>query len=282
MRKLMVVFAHPDDEGIISGSLAHYARRDTEVMLVCTTRGEAGEISDPALGTPETLGAVRQRELEKACEIIGIQQLEFLAYRDSGMADTPENEDPRALIQADPAQVTPQIASLMRQFEPDVVVTFEPFGWYGHPDHVVTGQWATAAFHQVRETTVSSDGPAIWQPQRLFHAVMRISEFRDMFLAAIAAGYVEKAPFSDRPLNEKQLAAEAAVTHVLPVPEFYDIKQAAMQAHRTQFGANSPFRNIPRELRLQALGHEYYIQVFPPPPENLTEKPRSDLFAGLS
>ena len=94
MQKLMAIFAHPDDEGAIGGTLARYANNGTEVTLVCGTRGEVGEISDPSLATPETLGEVRQKELEAACAVMGIHNLEFLNYRDSGMVDTPENEDP--------------------------------------------------------------------------------------------------------------------------------------------------------------------------------------------
>ena len=91
MQKIMAIFAHPDDEGAVAGTLAMYASQGMEVTLVCATRGEAGEISDPALATAETLGTVRQKELEAACEILGIQQLYFLDYCDSGMAGTAEN-----------------------------------------------------------------------------------------------------------------------------------------------------------------------------------------------
>ena len=83
---VLTYFAHPDDEGAIAGTLTRYARNGTEVSLICATKGEAGEISDPSLATPENLDQVRTAELQAACDIIGIRQLEFLGYRDSGMA----------------------------------------------------------------------------------------------------------------------------------------------------------------------------------------------------
>ena len=141
MKKIMAIFAHPDDEGMMGGSLAHYAKNGADVMLVCGTRGAVGEISDPTLATPETLGIVRQKELESACATLGIQHLHFLDYRDSGMQGTPPNEDPRALIQADVDEAKGKIMGLIRHFQPDVIVTFEQFGWYGRTDQIMIGKW---------------------------------------------------------------------------------------------------------------------------------------------
>ena len=178
MQKIMAIFAHPDDEGAIGGTLAAYARQGMEVTLVCTTRGEAGEISDPALATAETLGEVRQRELEAACQILGIEQLYFLDYCDSGMEGTAENGRPTAFMQADPVEVKGKLVGLMRQLEPDIVITFEPFGWYGHPDHIATSRWATEAYALAGNATAYPDKGAAWQPQRLFHAVIPPSTTR--------------------------------------------------------------------------------------------------------
>ncbi len=281
MRKLMVIFAHPDDEGAIAGTLAYYARQGVDVTLVCATRGEVGEISDPSLATPETLAEVRQRELETACDLLGIQHLEFLDWRDSGMDGTPENEDPRALVQADPDEVTEQLVGLMRQYQPDVVITFEPFGWYGHPDHQVMSRWATAAYDLVGDAAAYSESGAAWQPGRLFHAVISFSKFREMIETAVKAGYLEEAGFGVDIPAEQQLKTETAVTHLIDIHDLFDTKHAAMMAHRTQFGKDNMFRKIPKELMLKASGNEHFIQVSPPPPAGLSENRLTDLFAGL-
>jgi LmbE family N-acetylglucosaminyl deacetylase len=281
MRKLMAVFAHPDDEGAIAGTLAHYARHDTEVTLVCATRGEVGEISDPSLATPETLAAVRQKELEMACALLGIEHLEFLDRRDSGMAGTPENEDPCALVQADPNEVMGQLVGLMRQYKPDVVITFEPFGWYGHPDHQVMSRWVTAAYDLVGDATAYPESGAAWQPQRLFHAVISFSKFRGMIETAVKAGYLKEAGFGIDIPAEQQLKTETAVTHLIDIRHLFDTKHAAMMAHRTQFGEDNLFRKIPKELMLKASGKERFIQVSPKPAKGLLQNRLTDLFTGM-
>ena len=282
MQKLMTIFAHPDDEGAIGGTLAYYARNGTEVTLVCATKGEAGEISDPALATPETLGEVREKELGAACDILGIVNLEFLERRDSGMDGTPENEDPRALVQADPDEVKAQLVEVMRRLKPDVVITFEPFGWYGHPDHQVVSRWATEAYDQVGDATAYPNSGEPWQPQRLFHAVIPFSKFREMIQTAVAAGYLDSEGFTNDLPEEQLLKTEAAVTHLINVHDLFDTKQEAMMSHRTQFGEDNMFSKIPKALQLQASGHEHFIQVSPVPEASLLESRSTDLFAGLS
>lgn len=274
----MAIFAHPDDEGAIAGTLAHYARNDAEIMLVCATRGEAGEISDPALATPENLGQVRQKELEEACRIIGIQHLEFLDYRDSGMEGTAENEDPRALIRADTVKFRAEIVSLIRQFLPEVVITFEPFGWYGHPDHKFVSKWVTEAFPLADDPAVDPEVRPAWQPRRLFHSVMPISKFRGMIEKGIEGGYIEESEFGDDIPVEQQLETEARVTHVLDVRKYFGTRMASMMVHRTQFGKDNFFRKLPDEMVLEATGKEYFIQVSPDLSPELTKKPLTDLF----
>lgn len=283
MRKLMAIFAHPDDEGAMGGTLAHYAS-DSEVMLVCATRGEVGEISDPALATRETLGAVRQQELEAACEALGIQHLAFLDFRDSGMVGTPENDDPRAFVQAEPAEAHKRIVKLIRSFKPDVVVTFEPFGWYGHPDHQAGSRWASEAYALAADPTAFADAGPAWQAQRLFHSVIKFSTFRAGLSEAVGAGFVsaEDLAFFDNIPQEMQAKTEAAVTHAIDVSAYFDQKQAATHAHKTQFGPDSFFVKVPADMLAKTMGQEHFIQVHPEPADNIGETPIDDLFAGLN
>lgn len=281
MKKLMAIFAHPDDEGAVSGALYYYATRGVEVTLVCATRGEVGEISDPSLATPETLGEVRQRELAKSCAALKVRNLEFLDFRDSGMVGTAENEDPRALIQANPDEAIGRIVGLMRQYQPDVIITFEPFGWYGHPDHQIISKWVTEAYAKASDPDAFPERGRPYQPQRLFYAVLPISAFQKIVQMAIEQGFIEEGGFgSDIPM-EQQLATETAVTHILDVNHLYDIKQTAMYAHQTQFGEDNLFRKLPKEVMNSVWGHEYFIQVLPTPSEERHENRLNDLFAGF-
>src|SRR5687767_1476631 len=123
---LMAVYAHPDDEVFgVGGAMGYYADRGVKTILVCATRGEVGEISDPALATPETLAEVREQELRCAASTLGVSELIFLDYRDSGMDGTPPNQDPRAFIQANPEEAIEKLVRLIRREQPQVVLTFE-------------------------------------------------------------------------------------------------------------------------------------------------------------
>src|SRR5438067_4798024 len=111
---LLVALAHPDDESLISGTIARYASR-MPVTMLCATRGEVGEIAPGTGATPETLGAVREQELRRACAFLGVSDVRFLGYRDSGMDGTPENKDRRAYVNASRDEVVAQLAAAFRE-----------------------------------------------------------------------------------------------------------------------------------------------------------------------
>src|SRR5437870_11536816 len=160
-KRLLGIFAHPDDEGTLSGAMLKYSTLDIETGLVCATRGEVGEIADPALATPENLGEVREGEMRAAAEVLGVHNLWFLKYRDSGMAGTPENQDPRSLAQASAAEVVGNLVEIIRQFRPQVLVTFDETGAYGHPDHIAIYRHTTSAFHAAADAVQYPElGPA--------------------------------------------------------------------------------------------------------------------------
>src|SRR5215471_7137199 len=133
-RRLLGVFAHPDDEVLCAGgTMARVAEAGAEVMIVSATRGERGQIRDPAAATRRTLGAVREAELRAAAAELGVQRVQVLSYPDG------------ALTQHRPA-LGAEIADIMRRFDPDTVVTFGADGGYGHPDHVAISRLTTQAF----------------------------------------------------------------------------------------------------------------------------------------
>src|SRR5947209_13744784 len=119
----MAVHAHPDDEAITTGGVfAKYSDEGLKTVLVCATRGEEGEIHDPDLDPEkarERLGSIREAELQRACEILGVQELHFLDYRDSGMVDTPANENLANFHNASPEEAVGRLVRIMRQTQPD-------------------------------------------------------------------------------------------------------------------------------------------------------------------
>jgi LmbE family N-acetylglucosaminyl deacetylase len=150
-RRLLGVFAHPDDEVFCAGgTIARAAEATAEVMIVSATRGEQGQIRDPTAATRRTLGAVRERELWAAAAELGAQHAHVLAYPDGN-------------LQHYRSSLGDAIADIMRQFDPDTVITFGADGGYGHPDHVAISEVTTETF---RSLVRHHD-----QGQRLYHAV---------------------------------------------------------------------------------------------------------------
>ncbi|MEO5951163.1 MAG: PIG-L family deacetylase, partial [Chloroflexia bacterium] len=133
---LLGVFAHPDDEQGMTGAFLRAHTQNIETGLICATRGELGEIAYPELGTPETLGTVREAEMRAAAEVANIDQLWFLDYRDSGMMGTPGNEDPTSFYRVNDDEALAKIVKIIRDFKPTLLVTFDATGGYGHPDHL--------------------------------------------------------------------------------------------------------------------------------------------------
>lgn len=138
--RILCVYAHPDDETFCSGgTLAKYAEQGAELMVISATRGQAGQIQDSAAATRRTLGAVREKELRRACKHLGVQQVECWDYMDGQLQD------------ANPVTLIGDVVRAIRRFRPDVVLTFDPTGAYGHPDHIAISHATT------RACTVSND-----------------------------------------------------------------------------------------------------------------------------
>ena len=277
MKRLLAVFAHPDDEGAIAGTLARYAHEDVQVTLVCATKGEAGEISDPSLATSQNLGSVREQELRCACEAIGISDLRLLGYCDSGMEGTDENELPTAFIQADPDEVKSKLVRIIRETKPQVVITFEPFGWYGHPDHIAAGRYTTEAFKLAGNPDAYPETGTPWSPSRLFHTVLLLSQFKAMVDYAQEHGIDLNFP-DEFPLKREEALA-AQITHRLDTQPYQEIKSAATACHRTQFGEDHLFRRVPQQIIWDSTRYEHFIQV--EPPLSPTSTPHDDHFDRL-
>lgn len=277
MKRLLAVFAHPDDEAAISGTLAFYSKQGALVTLACATRGEAGEISDPSLATPDNLGQVREAELRCACDLLGISSLRLLDYCDSGMEGTPENSIPTAFIQADPEEVRYKFVKLFREVKPHVVITFEPQGWYGHPDHVMVSRYTTEAFHLAGDPVAFPEAGQPWQPQRLYYAAF----LREYLKKLVDYGREQGKDVSnfDNSMLDEPDPLSGQVTHVMDVREFLEIKRTVVYCHRTQFDEDSIFSDIPAEVARDLWGNEYFIQA--EPPVEAERAPLPDLFSGI-
>ena len=267
-KRLLAVFAHPDDEAFgTGGTLARYAADGTHVTLVCATRGEVGEIADPDLATPDTLARVRETELRCAAQILGVDEVIFLGYRDSGMAGTPENDDSRAFVNIPDDEVIPRLVGIMRRLRPHVVVTFEPNGGYGHPDHIAVHRHTVAAFHASGDPAHYPDQGVVWQPERLFYAAIPRSFFHEMRdrLDAMGVDTSEFARFEEAGVGWPDDQIHVA----LDVTDTIEAKWAALECHRTQFGPNNLFRRLPEAEVKRMISREHFALAWPEPEPGL-------------
>ncbi len=247
--RIVAAFAHPDDEAFgTAGVLARAVSLGAGVTLVCATRGEVGEIAEGTGATPETLGAVREQELREAARALGIEDVRFLGYRDSGMAGTADNQDPRAFANAPADQVINQLEAILRETLPNVVLTFEPGGGYGHPDHMAISRHTTAAFERV-ESDLPPDAC-------LYYAAIRRGAIREMVERVRAAG-MEIGAFAGLDL-EKVGMPDEAITASVDVAPWLEPKKQALMAHRTQMATTGPFAQLPEDWRDRMMSRETF------------------------
>lgn len=263
MRCIVFVHAHPDDESLTTGgTMARYAAQGVRVCLVTCTNGEVGEIAEvPGLGPPDEirplLGEIRRAELEEACRQLGPVDLRMLGYHDSGMDGTPDNEEPHAFVQQDTGVVVDRIAQIFDEVRPQVLVTYNEYGGYGHPDHIRAHVAALAAAERCGIPKVYF---TVF-PKSLMRAA------QEMF---------GEGSFSDEDI-ERVGTDDELVTTEIDVAPYIDHKFRALQAHRTQLGTTKLFLDMPPEIRAMGFGVEHYQLIRPvPPPAKET-----DLFEGL-
>ncbi len=269
-KTLLAVFAHPDDEAFgVGGTLARYAARGVRVVLACATRGEAGQISDPSLATPENLGRVREEELRCAARALGVREVIFLGYRDSGMAGDRRNADPRAYVNAPDREVVGRLTALIRRLRPGAVITFEPDGGYGHPDHIAVSRHTTAAVRAAADPRAYPEAGPAWNGARLFYTALPRPFFRGLADLLRRRG-IESEWVSGRDPETLGLPEEA-ITHWIDVEGFVEAKWAALRCHRTQLGPNHLFFRLPEEEILPLLAREAFTLAWPEGAEQGTE-----------
>jgi len=192
---------------------------------------------------------------------MGVAELIFLDYRDSGMAGTPENEDPRAFTQVPADEVVCRLVEIMRRLRPHAVATFEPNGGYGHPDHIAIHNHTVRAFHLAADPGYHPElGPA-WQAERLFFSAIPRSFFREMRSEMQALGL--DTTDLDNFAEDSAGWPDEAVNVTVDVSSTVEAKWQALHCHRTQFGPGNLFRRMPDERVKRLMSREYFSLAWP-------------------
>lgn len=243
---ILLIFAHPDDESFIAaGTTARYVAEGVRVSLVCATLGQAGKMGNPPITTREQLPAVRERELRAACDILGIDLVSVLGYEDRHLAEAP------------PDRIREQLVRAIRRERPAIVITFDPNGANGHPDHVAISRFALDA------VTAAAD-PRGFRDAGAAHCVSRV-----VWTTPAAIAWRGEAP--------ERLAEHPAVDFLIDIGAWRERKVQALRAHRSQHLSVNRVWFEPKDSE-RLLSVEMFRLAWG---GVLAQRPEGDLFAGL-
>lgn len=281
-RAIVFVHAHPDDESLgTGGSIARYAADGAHVCVVTCTNGELGEIAYvPDLGPVDDvrarLGEVRTAELVEACRRLGPIDLRMLGFHDSGMAGTPENDDPKVFVNQELDAAAGKIVAIIRELRPQVLVTYNEIGLYGHPDHIRAHEAALKAVNDAADPSYGSGEPHLIE-KVYYTAVPKslLKAGRELW-SEMAGDHPDE--FFDEQEIERIATDDDVITTAIDVSAYVDRKFYALEAHRTQLGTTERFLAIPQEYRNLAFGTECYVRVRPAGDGGK----ETDLFAGVA
>lgn len=283
-KRLLLVHAHPDDETINNGiTMAKYAQEGAKVTLVTCTRGEEGEVlveelANLASNRDDKLGEHREIELKNAMKLLGIEDYRFLGapdkkWRDSGMIGTPQNERSDVFWQANLEEVAQELVKIILETKPQVLITYDEIGGYGHPDHIKANQVAMKA-----ADLAANQG---WKISKIYWNTMPrsviqngIEKMKEVGSSFFGAESADELPFAK---------PDELVSTVIRGVEYVPQKLEAMKAHATQIAVDGPFFALSNNLGLSVWGDDYYTLVKGEKSEPFDSEGREiDLFAGIN
>jgi len=290
-RRLLLVHAHPDDESIGTGAtMAKYVSQGAQVTLVTCTLGDEGEILVPGLAhlaahDQDKLAGHRLEELAQAMARLGVTDYRILggigAYRDSGMIGTAPNERPDCFWQADLLEAAKHLVKIIRETRPQVLVTYDDFGGYGHPDHIQAHRVATYASSLAAVASFAPELGSAWQISKLYWTAFPVSVIRAGIEALRASG--DESGFAAQDPEDIPFACpDELITTVVDGGEFVEQKLAALIAHETQINEDSGFFALSNNLGSKVMGSEYFRLAFGQLGSVDSAGHETDLFSGIS
>lgn len=276
-KTLLAVLAHPDDESFgLGGTLALYASKGYDVYYVCATRGEAGTVDEEHLKGFKDTAEMRTAELMKAAQALGLKEVFFLGYRDSGMPGTEPNQHPDAQINAPIDEVAGRVVKYIRDLKPEVVLTFDPIGGYKHPDHIHIHKATVLAFENSDNASFHPQAGDPFKPQALYYQVFPKGLLKAAVRLMPLFGKDPTKFGRNGDINIKELADVSFPIHVrLNVQSVSEAKRKASEAHASQGGMQ--MRRGLMGFITRFLGEkEDYMQAYPPVGDSFKRK--VDLF----
>lgn len=262
---LLAVLAHPDDETFgMGGTLALHARRGDNVYLVCATRGEVGTVDPEHMRNFKSIAELRESELRCAAEHLGLKEVFFLGYRDSGMPGTPDNKHPDAQVAHPLDEVAGRVVRYIRELKPDAVLTFDPIGGYRHPDHIHIHQATVLAFERADDPSFHPESGAPFKPRALYFQVFP-RQFLRMATRLMPLVGIDPSRFGrNKDVDLKALVDVDFPVHVrVDTRSVSDVAQAAALCHASQ-GGGQMRSGVMGFVRRMIGDREEYMRAYPP------------------
>ena len=277
---ILAVLAHPDDESFgLGGTLALYAQKGYDTYLICATRGEVGTVDAEHLNGFKDTAELRTGELERAAKILGLKQVFYLGYRDSGMPGTEANKHPEAQINHSINEVAGKVVRYVRELNPDVVLTFDPIGGYKHPDHIHIHKATVLAFEKADDASFHPEAGSPFKPRALYYQVFPRGFLKWMTRLMPLTGKDPTRWGRNGDMNLKELAEVDFPVHVrLDVRPVAEIKRQAGAQHASQGGVG--MRRGLMGFIMRLFGEtEDYMRAYPAVDGSFRRK--HDLFDGI-
>jgi mycothiol S-conjugate amidase len=282
---LLQIHAHPDDEASKgAGTTAKYAAEGVHNVLVCCTGGEAGEILNPAVDTPENqanLYEVRMAELRGSVEALGYESLYLLGYHDSGMPDTETNARPDNFANAPLEEAVERFVRIIRAERPQVIITYrDEQNFYPHPDHIRTHVISGPAFDAAGDPDAFPDAGDPWQPSKLYYVSWSIARVKALHQAYLDRG--EESAYTSWFERGFDTDREDEFTTLIDVGDYLDKRRAALLAHRTQVDPEGHWMRLPDDVIREVFPWEEFTLARSLVDNGVPEgECETDLFAGL-
>ncbi|HEY7348715.1 MAG TPA: PIG-L family deacetylase [Ktedonobacterales bacterium] len=271
-KSMLICLAHPDDEVGCAPLVARYVAEGAKATLICATNGDVGDVEEKFLRDYASIAALRLAELNCATRAIGFTEVVTFGYRDSGMMGSADNEDATSLWQAPLEEVTGRVLEVMRRVRPQVVITFNTFGGYGHPDHIKMNQATVAAFERLQ-----TEGE---HPEKLYYTTFpqRVLRVGLVVMKALRQNPRKAGKNHDMDLKAT-VDAMTPVTTRVPIDGYQASLRAAMRCHASQIQRSALGDLLSRPFSRLFLRNLTLSRVYPAAQPQ--ERMERDLFANL-
>jgi N-acetyl-1-D-myo-inositol-2-amino-2-deoxy-alpha-D-glucopyranoside deacetylase len=279
-KTLLFVGAHPDDETFsIGATLAQYAAAGVKVYYACATRGEAGTVEPEKMKGFATIGEMRWAELTCAAKVLGLTDIIYLGYRDSGMTGSEDNKHPEALVQAPVEQVAGRIVKVIRELKPQVIITSDPIGGYRHPDHIAVHNATVKAFSAAADPQQYRETGPVFTPQKLYFSIFPRTIFRVLVKLMPLFGQDPHHFGRNKDVDIAEMANVTFPVHAIIrlTRQAKETREMAILCHASQMGGR-PRNNLFSFAEKFRRHNDLYMRFYPP----VTNRKReSDLFEGI-